>query len=46
VTAFEKCATIKRQEVAVSLLWHVSYDRDPAHMWLWQTVVEESRQGI
>jgi DNA-binding transcriptional LysR family regulator len=27
------------QEIAVSLLWHASYDRDPAHAWLRQTVV-------
>jgi LysR family transcriptional regulator, mexEF-oprN operon transcriptional activator len=23
--------------VPVSLLWHASYDRDPAHVWLRQT---------
>ena len=27
------------QGIAVSLLWHASYDRDPAHAWLRQTVV-------
>lgn len=27
-------------EVSVSLLWHASYDRDPAHLWLRQQVVE------
>jgi DNA-binding transcriptional LysR family regulator len=24
--------------VRISLLWHASYDRDPAHLWLRQTV--------
>jgi DNA-binding transcriptional LysR family regulator len=27
-------------EVAVSLLWHASYDHDPAHVWLRQTVAD------
>jgi len=27
-------------EVAISLLWHASYDRDPAHMWLRQLLIE------
>ena len=27
------------QEIAVSLLWHASYDHDPAHAWLRRTVV-------
>jgi DNA-binding transcriptional LysR family regulator len=26
------------QDIAVSMLWHASYDRDPAHAWLRQTV--------
>lgn len=30
---------VKLQEVAVSLLWHASYDHDPAHTWLRQSVV-------
>ena len=25
-------------EISISLLWHASYDHDPAHMWLRQTV--------
>ncbi len=27
------------QEIAVSLLWHSSYDRDPAHAWLREHIV-------
>lgn len=27
------------QDVAVSLLWHASYDQDPAHIWLRQNLV-------
>jgi DNA-binding transcriptional LysR family regulator len=30
---------VELREVAVSLFWHASYDRDPAHAWLRQTVV-------
>ena len=29
---------VELREVAVSLLWHASYDRDPAHLCLRQTV--------
>jgi DNA-binding transcriptional LysR family regulator len=25
-------------EISISLLWHASYDDDPAHRWLRQTV--------
>ena len=28
------------QDVAVSLLWHASYDHDPSHAWLRQILVE------
>ena len=28
---------VELEEVPVSLLWHASYDRDPAHAWLRQT---------
>ena len=31
---------VELREVAVSLLWHASYDHDPAHIWLRQVVVE------
>ena len=30
---------LELRDVAVSLLWHASYDHDPAHAWLRQTVV-------
>jgi LysR family transcriptional activator of mexEF-oprN operon len=29
---------VELPEVPISLLWHASYDRDPAHLWLRQTV--------
>jgi DNA-binding transcriptional LysR family regulator len=32
------------QEIAVSLLWHESYDRDPAHAWLRQAVLRRVAQ--
>jgi LysR family transcriptional activator of mexEF-oprN operon len=25
-------------DISISILWHASYDRDPAHMWLRQTI--------
>ena len=28
---------VELEQVPVSLLWHASYDRDPAHVWLRQT---------
>lgn len=31
---------VELQDVAVSLLWHASYDHDPAHAWLRQVVVK------
>jgi DNA-binding transcriptional LysR family regulator len=30
---------VELQDIAVSLLWHASYDHDPAHAWLRETVV-------
>jgi DNA-binding transcriptional LysR family regulator len=30
---------VELEEIAVSLLWHASYDHDPAHAWLRQNVV-------
>ena len=30
---------VELKDIAVSLLWHASYDRDPAHAWLRQVVV-------
>ena len=35
-------------EVPVSLLWHASYDHDPAHLWLRRTVARvaaETQRG-
>jgi LysR family transcriptional activator of mexEF-oprN operon len=29
---------VKLPKIAISLLWHASYDRDPGHTWLRQTV--------
>jgi DNA-binding transcriptional LysR family regulator len=31
---------VELREVAVSLLWHASYDHDPAHMWLRQLLMQ------
>ena len=31
---------VELREVAVSLLWHASYDHDPAHVWFRQMVIE------
>ena len=31
---------VELREVPVSLLWHASYDHDPAHMWLRQLVIQ------
>jgi DNA-binding transcriptional LysR family regulator len=30
---------VELQDIAVSMLWHTSYDRDPAHAWLRQIMV-------
>jgi DNA-binding transcriptional LysR family regulator len=30
---------VELQEIAVSLIWHASYDHDPAHAWLRQEIV-------
>jgi DNA-binding transcriptional LysR family regulator len=32
-------APVELPELPISLLWHASYDRDPAHRWLRQTVI-------
>jgi DNA-binding transcriptional LysR family regulator len=29
---------VELPEMPISLLWHASYDRDPAHLWLRQIV--------
>jgi DNA-binding transcriptional LysR family regulator len=31
-------APVELPEVSAALVWHASYDHDPAHMWLRQTV--------
>ena len=31
---------VKVKDVTVSLLWHASYDHDPAHAWLRDQVAE------
>jgi DNA-binding transcriptional LysR family regulator len=31
---------VELSEVTVSLLWHASYDRDPAHIWLRELIAE------
>ena len=36
---------VELQEIAVSLLWHASYDRDPAHTWLRQTVARLAHEA-
>ena len=36
---------VRLQEVAESLLWHASYDRDPAHAWLRQAVARLAHQA-
>ena len=33
-------APVELPEVSVSLLWHASYDHDPAHLWLRRTIVD------
>ncbi len=35
---------VELQEVAVSLIWHASYDHDPAHAWLRQEFVRLAQQ--
>ena len=32
-------APVKLPELSVSLVWHASYDHDPAHMWLRRTIM-------
>ena len=31
--------------VTISLMWHASYDKDPAHEWLRQTIVRVAAQA-
>ena len=33
-------------EIKVTLLWHASYDEDPAHRWLRQTIVRSAATTV
>ena len=37
-------APVELPDVSISLLWHASYDQDPAHQWLRQTVARLAAQ--
>jgi len=36
---------VELPEVPVSLLWHASYDHDPAHLWLRQTITRLAQEA-
>lgn len=36
---------VELPKVTISLMWHASYDKDPAHEWLRQTIVRVSAQS-
>ena len=36
---------VELAEVPVSLLWHASYDRDPAHAWLRGTIMHLAQEA-
>ena len=36
---------VELQEIAVSLIWHASYDHDPAHAWLRQEIVRLAQEA-
>lgn len=38
-------APVELPGVTISLLWHASYDKDPAHEWLRQTIVRMAAQA-
>jgi DNA-binding transcriptional LysR family regulator len=38
-------APVELPEVSASLVWHASYDRDPAHLWLRQTVARVAAEA-
>lgn len=38
-------APVALPEVTISLLWHASYDKDPAHVWLRETVMRVAAQA-
>ncbi len=35
---------VELQEIAISLLWHASYDHDPGHRWLRQTITHFAQE--
>ena len=39
-------APVELPEVSVSLLWHASYDQDPAHVWLRRTMVHLTAEAV
>ena len=39
-------APVELPEVPVSLLWHASYDEDPAHVWLRRTMVHLTAEAV
>jgi LysR family transcriptional regulator, mexEF-oprN operon transcriptional activator len=36
---------VELQDITVSLFWHASYDRDPGHRWLRQTIARFAREA-
>lgn len=38
-------APVALPEVTISLLWHASYDKDPAHVWLRETITRVAAQA-
>lgn len=38
-------APVTLPEVSISMLWHASYDRDPAHVWLRRTVARLAQEA-
>ena len=39
-------APVELPEVPVSLLWHASYDEDPAHVWLRRTIAHVTAEAV
>ena len=38
-------APVELPQLTVSLLWHASYDKDPAHAWLRETITRVAAQA-
>ncbi|MBE7201300.1 MAG: LysR family transcriptional regulator, partial [Parafilimonas terrae] len=36
---------VPTEEIVISMLWHASYDRDPAHRWLREVMVRMGREA-